>query len=233
MINRAFIFGYGRHGRTIAQGLKKERFSIVILETDAKNLERSISDGFIDRRLIDVTSDSELEALKIQDDDWVICVMDDEHLNVFLALSVRSLYTHSTILSISDSIYTTKKLKKAGSDKVISLYEVSANRIHNILKRPNATKLLDGFISDGDIIFREFIIPKESILDGKMVHNINFGDHSVLLIGMIDNALSQSFLFATVGLEHQINAGDTIVCIGRGEDLDKFEKKINGIGDRV
>lgn len=230
MKNRALVFGYGRHGKSIAQGLKKERFSIVVLETDKKNLKRSIGDGFKNAKLIDITKDSELESLKIENDDRVICVMDDEHLNVFLALSIRSLYPNSMILSISDSIYTTKKLKKAGSNKVISLYEVSANRMHNILKRPNATKLLDGFVTKhGDMSFREFVIPVNSILDGKMVDEANFGDHNVLLIGMIDTEISQSFLFVTVGIEHKIDAGDTIICIGRDEDLDKFEKKINGI----
>lgn len=231
MRNRAFVFGYGRHGKTIAQGLKKEKFLIVILEIEKKNWERSISDGFANTQLIDVTKDSDLEFLEIEDDDRVICVMDDEHLNVFLTLSIRSLYPNSMILSISDSIHTTKKLKKAGSNKVISLYDVSANRIHNILKRPNATKLVDGFVTDySDIIFREFVVPTKSILDGKMVDEINFSDHSLLLIGMIDRAVSESFLFTTAGIEHQIDAGDTIVCIGKAEDLDRFEKKINSAG---
>ncbi len=229
MENRAFLFGYGRHGRSIAQGLKKENFLVIILETIDENIQEAINDGFLNTQLIDVTKDSELESLRIEAEDRVVCVMDDGHLNVFLVLSIRSLFPDSTILSISDSIYTTKNLKKAGSDKVISLYEVSANRIHNILKRPNATKLLDGFVTDhSDIIFKEFTIPEHSMLDGKMVDEINFTEHSILLIGMVDQEVSRSFLFTTVGIEHKIDAGDVIVCIGRVEDLDNFGNKITG-----
>ena len=227
MTKKAFLFGYGRHGRAIADGLRKNLFKIVVLESNEANLKASLDDGFIDTELIDVTKDTQLEALKIEEDDRVICVMDDEHLNVFLTLSLRSLYPNSFILSISDSIHTTKKLKKAGANKVISLYEVSANRIHNILKRPTATRLLDGFVTDrSDISFKEMVIPKGSILDGKMADDFNFGKYKVLLVGMIDEELAHSFVFITAGIEHKMDAGDTIVCIGKDDDLRKFEVKI-------
>ena len=227
MKKRAFLFGYGRHGKAIAAGLKKEQFKIVILESNEVNLKASKEDGYVDTLLIDVTKDSELEALMIEDDDQVVCVMDDEHLNVFLTLSMRSLYANSFILSISDSLHTTQKLKKAGANKVISLYEVSANRIHNILKRPNATSLLDGFVTDrSEISFKEIVIPEHSPLDGKMADDIDFGEDRVLLVGLIDEALSHGFVFITADIVHKLDAGDTIVCIGKDEDLEKFEKKI-------
>ncbi len=227
MTKKAFLFGYGRHGRAIAEGLKKNLFKIVVLESNEVNLKASQNDGFIDTKLIDVTKDTQLEALMIEKSDRVVCVFDDEHLNVFLTLSLRSLYVDSFILSISDSIHTTRKLKKAGANKVISLYEVSANRIHNILKRPTATRLLDGFVTDhSDISFKEMVIPEGSILDGKMVDDFNFGKYQVLLIGMIDEELAHSFVFVTAGLEHKMDMGDTIVCIGKDDDLRKFEIEI-------
>jgi len=227
MRKRAFLFGYGQHGRAIAEGLKIEEFKVIILESEESNLEVAKEDGFLDTMLIDITKDSQLESLMIEDDDKVICVMDDEHLNVFLTLSLRSIYEHSFLLSISDSIHTTQKLKKAGANRVISLYEVSANRIHNILKRPTATQLLDGFVTNhSDISFKEMTIPVGSRLDGVMVDDIYFGEYKVLLVGMIDEELSQKFLFITAGVEHKIDAGDTIVCIGKDEDLLEFEKSV-------
>jgi len=232
MKKRAFLFGYGRHGRAIADGLKIEEFQIIILESEEINLKAAKDDGFLDTILVDVTKDSQLESLMIEHDDKVICVMDDEHLNVFLTLSLRSIYEDCFLLSISDSIHTTQKLKKAGANRVISLYEVSANRIHNILKRPTATQLLDGFVTNhSDISFKEMTIPTGSILDGQMADDINFGEHRVLLVGMIDEELSHGFLFITAGVAHKIDAGDTIVCIGKDEDLLEFEKSVVNIAN--
>lgn len=227
MTRRALLFGYGSHGRTIAKGLKKDMFKIIILDSDENNYKAAKEDGYLDTVLVDVTKDRQLEELMIENDDQVICVMDDEHLNVFLTLSLRSLYNDSFILSISDSIHTTRKLKMAGANKVINLYEISANRIHNILRRPRTTKLLDGFVTDrSEISFKEMLIPEGSFLDGKMVEEVNFGQYNVLLVGMIDEELGHTFVFITTGVDHKLDVGDTIVCIGRNDDLEKFERRI-------
>ncbi|MBD3789888.1 MAG: TrkA family potassium uptake protein [Campylobacterales bacterium] len=226
-MKRAFLFGYGNHGKPIAKGLSADGFYVVVIEGEEKKQQQAVEDGFADTYLIDVTNDEHLKKLDIQTQDQLVCVMDDEHLNVFLTLSLRSLFETNTILAISDSIHTTRKLQMAGADKVIDLYEVSANRIHNILKRPVATKLLEGFINDKHQIgFREIMIPEGSCLDGMMTDEYRFEEHKVLLVGMIDRELSNNFIFVTTGINHKLDSGDTIVCIGNEENLGAFEKHI-------
>jgi hypothetical protein len=43
---------------------------------------------------------------------------------------------------------------------------------------------------------------------------------------MIDKRLSHQFIFSTSGLENRFDVGDTLVCIGYNEDLDRFEENI-------
>jgi voltage-gated potassium channel len=225
--SRVFLFGYGNHGKPIGKGLSEDGFYVVIVEADEKNQQQAIENGFEDTHLIDVTNDEQLINLDIKPEDQLVCVMDDEHLNVFLTLSLRSLFESCIILSISDSIHTTQKLKMAGADKVIDLYEVSANRIHNILKRPVTTKLLEGFVGDKhEISFKEIVIPENSFLGGVMSDEYTFEQHGVLLVGMIDQEAGDSFVFVTTGVNHKLDSGDTIVCIGREEELNAFENLI-------
>lgn len=228
MLKRSILlFGYGSHGKFIAKGLEEEGFLMKIIESNHDYYLQAKNDGFIEVEHLDVTNDRLLEVLNPQNYEKLVCVMEDEHLNVFLTLSLRSLFKESYILSISDSIHTTKKLKMAGADKVIDLYEVSANKIHNILKRPVATKLLEGFASGRDGIgFKEMIIPKNSFLEGQATDDIDFSPYGVLLIGMIDEALGHSFVFITAGINHELNEGDTIVCIGPEEKLNTFNEEI-------
>jgi voltage-gated potassium channel len=90
-----------------------------------------------------------------------------------------------------------------------------------------ATRLLDGFVTDrSEISFKEMIIPEGSFLDGRMTDEVDFGQYNVLLVGMIDEELGHSFIFITTGIEHKIDAGDTIVCIGKDDDLEKFKSII-------
>jgi voltage-gated potassium channel len=223
MDKQAFLFGYGSQGRSLAKSLRTDQFRLHIIESDPVYYEKAKSDRFLDVVLVDVTNDAELEALHIDDDSYIVCVMEDEHLNVFLTLSLRSLYPHATIVAISDSVYTTQKLKMAGANRIIDVYKVSAYRIHNMLVRPVATKLLDSFISDGSTIsFREMLIPEGSFLDGMMIEEVHFGSYGILLLGMLDIELSNKFIFITAGIDHKLDSGDTIVCMGYNEDLDNF-----------
>ena len=221
------LFGYGSHGKFIAKGLQEEGFLLKIIESNHDYYLQAKDDGFMDVEHMDVTNDRLLEVLNPQNYEQLVCVMEDEHLNVFLTLSLRSLFKESYILSISDSIHTTKKLKMAGANKVIDLYEVSANKIHNILKRPVATKLLENFVSGHDgISFKEMLIPKNSFLEGMTTDEVDFSPHGVLLIGMIDEALGHAFVFITAGITHELNYGDTIVCIGPEDALNRFSEEI-------
>jgi len=223
MDKQAFLFGYGSQGRSLAKSLRTDQFRLHIIESDPVYYEKAKSDRFLDVVLVDVTNDAELEALHIDDDSYIVCVMEDEHLNVFLTLSLRSLYPHATIVAISDSVYTTQKLKMAGANRIIDVYKVSAYRIHNMLVRPVATKLLDSFISDGSTIsFREMLIPEGSFLDGMMIEEVHFGSYGILLLGMLDIELSNKFIFITAGIDHKLDNGDTIVCMGYNKDLDNF-----------
>jgi len=224
MKKKAFLFGYGGDGRTLAQSLKAEKMHSQVIESSEENYNRAIEDGYTNTLLVDVTKDEDFEHLDISEDDYIICVMDDEHLNVFLTLTLHAFFPKVTIIAISDSIHASQKLKMAGASRVIDLYQVSANRIHNILKKPVATKLLDDFLSrDDGITLREMIIPDKSFLDAKMVDDVDFQGFGVLLVGMIDVELGQKFIFVTYGTSHKLDSGDTLVCIGEKKDLEKFE----------
>lgn len=227
MDKQAFIFGYGSQGRSLAESLRHDHFRLHIIESNTAYYEKAKEDKFLDVVLVDVTVDSQLEALHIDDESYIICVMEDEHLNVFLTLTLRSLYPKAMIVAISDSLYTTQKLKMAGASRIIDIYKVSAYRIHNMLVRPVATKLLDSFISEeSKISFREMLIPAGSFLHGMMVEDVDFAQYGVLLVGMLDIELGNQFIFITAGIDHKLDSGDTIVCMGYNEDLERFSRLI-------
>ncbi len=227
MKKRAFMLGYGKQGKMICEGLEKDQFLITIIESDRMRYKKAKEDGFADVILMDVTKDENLENLLIEKEDYLICVMDDIHLNVYLTLTLHDLFPDSPIIALSDSIHTTEKLYMAGATKVIDLYRVTANRIHNLLRKPVTTQLLDGFIlNTHNISFKEIEIPRDSFLDGMMVEEVDFSKYEIMLIGMIDKELSSHFIFITSGISHKLDSGDILVCIGKQFDLVHFEEMI-------
>ncbi|MDD5405896.1 MAG: NAD-binding protein [Sulfurovaceae bacterium] len=225
---RAWMFGYNKQSKSIAASLLAEKFTITIIENDDKNFQDALHDEYKNSLLIDITEDSELEKLDIKEDDWILCLMKDEHLNVFLTLSLRASCPKNQIIAISHSIYATQKLKMAGANEVIDIYQVSANRIHNIFEKPIAIKLLDNFISSAhEISFKEFAIPKNSFLDGVLINDVDFDKFGLIFTGMIDKEIRDEFIFAATNINHKIDNGDTIICIGKDENLAKFEEYLH------
>ncbi len=225
-VGHTFLFGYGSHGHFIAYGLQADNLQFRIIESNKDNYQLAQNEGYKDTLLIDVTSDTQLSKLSIDQDDKIICVMEDEHLNVFLTLSLRALYPSCSIYAISNSLDTSQKLKMAGANQIIDLYEVSAKRISNLLKKPIATKLLDSFLSHPKgISFREITLPKDSLLLGRLVNNIEYKSYGVLLVGVVIFNTGE-FGFVTHGITTPLQYNDILVCIGDEEDLKKFEEKI-------
>ncbi len=224
---RVILFGYGKFGQSVADTLLESDVSITLVESDDERYRKALKRGFTRTLHLDVTDDEALAMLPVELGDQLVCVMDDDHLNVFLVLSLRALFPSNKILALSDSIHASRKLKRAGADQVIDLYSISANRIHNILSKPIATKFLEGFLDvNHEYSFKEIVIPEGSFLHGRTLEEVDFRRYGVIFIGMIDVELGNSFIFVTTGLKHKLDAGDIIVCIGHDDDLNRFEEII-------
>jgi len=224
---RAFLFGYDVQSAFIAKDLLKDNFVLSIVVNDKESYDMALKDGYVSVVLLDITDDEELKKLDISETDFLVCMMSDNHLNVFLTLSLHDLFSSSTIIALSNSLHATQKLKMAGANIVVDTYRVSANRINNIIQNPIATKLIDKLLStDSTLSIREIVIPTNSFLDKIMVDDFDFNRYKIILVGMIDRRLSDKFMFITTGLEHRLDIGDIMVCIGYNTDLDNFEEYI-------
>ena len=227
---RAFMFGYGKSSSFVAKQLSYENLHLTLVLSDDKAYKKAQNDGYVNIKKIDITNDEALKELEVKEDDYLVCVLEDNHYNVFLTLSLHSLFPKTVIIALSDSIHTTQKLKMAGAKRIIDFYQVSSNRLYNIINKPVTTKLLDRLLSPDEMFsFKEIVIPTASSIDGIMVDDFNFEEYKIIMVGMIDKRLSNKFLFVTSGVENRFNSGDTIVCIGYNEDLDRFERFIYGI----
>jgi voltage-gated potassium channel len=227
MAQKIHVFGYGRHGKLLAKGLQESGYMLHILEFDNAKIENAREHGHVNVDMIDMTNDEHLQALDIDNEDLIVCVMDDEHFNVFLTLSLRQIHSKIKIFAISDSIHTAQKLRMAGASKVIDLYQVSATRIHNYLNKPVTTHLLSGFLGDKhDISFREFVIPEGSFLHGRNTDDLDFNSFNLLLLGIIDLELGEDLIFITEGRNHRLDSGDVLVCMGKDTDLERFFETI-------
>jgi len=229
--NEIVLFGFGKLGFRIHEALSSAFNEIKIIDNRKDLIESAKKSGIESAFLIDITNDLKLEEVGL-DNKILFCAMDEMSLNIFLVLSLKTLSTNSTIISVSTSAENTKKLKFIGADKVIDLYESSANRIVDIVTRPTVTKVLDEIIYvDNGISIKEIEIPPNSFLEDKCISDVDFREFGLILIGITDKEISDNFIFATKGINHKFDAGDILVLLGESKVLENFYTLLMGQKD--
>ncbi len=223
---RIAIFGFDDFGERVASFLNKKDIIIVVL--DEKEEARAREKLYDVVKLHNIEDD---EIKKIDEFDIAIAVLHDEDKNLFLCLTLRDLYPQKRIIAKVANKDNEYKYKLAGVNKLINPYEVTANRIMTILKKPLTLKIIEEIIfQDNRLSFAEIVIPKTSFLDGKFIKDI-FKDisslYNLLIIGIVDKELSENVQFITKGYNHKIDAGDVLIVVGDKDEIERFKDDLN------
>ncbi len=219
------IFGYGKFGNAIAKSLAEAEYTkIRVAVKDKAEFEAANLDG-LNVLFFNLESDRTIQQLNINEDTQLICALDVNRENLYLALTLRELYRKNHIMSISDSSHVTDKLRLAGVNRVIDIYNISVNLLINILDKPVATKFLQGFINKShDYSFAEITIGKNAAIIDQYIDMIDFKNYNIIFLGMVDKERGNQFYFGTIGISHRVTEGDILVFVGREEDIEEFKK---------
>ena len=128
-IERVIIIGAGRSGRFLAPMLDKEGFQVKVFDKDHERclqVAELMDDGLAIHG--DGTDIDLLEQAGIADADVVICLTDDDRLNLMLALIAKHLGAKKTIVRVSRIEYG-GLMEKVGVDIVLSTRLLSAGEV--------------------------------------------------------------------------------------------------------
>jgi len=221
------LFGYGSFGRQLYKNLSKLSYNVKVV-TSLEEHENSVRDDNVDIVKINIKRDDDILSLGINPDtDMLYCSMNKTANNLFLVLTLRTLFPHANIIAISNSFENTRKLKYAGANSVIDLYEATSRRIVNILTKPAVTRALDEIVyNQNDLKMAEIVLPKNTPLDGRFVKEIEFKKMGVILIAIIDKELGHELIFTDHRINHKLDYGDTLVVVAKDDDLADFKRYI-------
>ncbi len=114
------VCGYGRIGRVVAQGIKKEGFDVVIIERSPKALEQ-----LEEQKMLfiagDATTDEVLLSAGLKKARCLITALAEDAANVFVTLTSRQLNPDITIVARTDTEAHVSRLKQAGAERVLCL----------------------------------------------------------------------------------------------------------------
>ena len=230
--NKIFIYSFSSIAQKIAITLREKNYHIIIIETNQDLSSKAQKLGFEVKELSLMEDENIIEVgLDKNDIKAFFCLGDDKNKNLFITLSLRNINKNIKIISLSATKEDNKTLILAGADKTINPYEIGAMRIFRTLHKPIIQDILDNILfSESDIEIAELTIQKNSIFDGIKLSDLKLIDKkNILILGIQDKEISDKFIFFSTGINHKIDAGDTIVMLGHAKDLHDFKKLVNEI----
>jgi len=221
------LFGYASFGRQLYRNLSRLGHDVRVVSGLDGYVEQAKEDA-IDITRINIKRNDDILSLGIDPDvDMLYCSMNKTANNLFLVLTLRTLFPQANIIAISNSFENTRKLEYAGANSVIDLYEATSRRVVNIMTKPAVTRALDDIIyKQNDLKMAEIVLPEQSFLEGHSVKDIRFKQYGVILIAIIDKELGHELIFTDHRIDHKLDAGDTLVVLAKQEALQRLETKI-------
>lgn len=216
------ICGFGRMGRIICEELTEKGIPLVVLENEEESLEELERLGYPFFKA-DATSDEELLIAGIERAAGLVSVVTDDAQNVFIVLTARGLNPKLNIVARSAAEETIKKLVRAGANKVISPYFLGGHRIAQAIMRPTVLDFLETIIQNKEmdlVLDEKRIAPKSKLIGTTLATSGLRKDFSIIILAIKSATGSMDF---NPPFDTEFKAGDTLVILGRGPDLEKLD----------
>ena len=225
MQNHHIICGYGRIGRRIAEVLIESDIELVVVDNRPDIIARLKERGipYVEG---DAREEETLKRAGIEKARGLICSLSNDEVNVFVTLIARELNNNLFILVRTNQQQNTRKILRAGADKVISPYEIGADRMANVILRPNVELFVDRIVkyTDEEHFFEEILITEGSILDGKTIAEADIRSKYNLMVIAIIPAGSGKIMF-NPGSKDKLKIGDTLIVLGEREHIDRMREE--------
>jgi voltage-gated potassium channel len=226
--NHFIIVGGGDVGREAAYEFNrsKKRFVVVDRNPSLSDLSRDESILFIEG---DAINDEVLVEAGIERACGLIAALPDDEANVFVVLTARQLNPHLLIVSQAAEERTTRKLIKAGANRVISPKKIAGQRMAAMVLRPNLLDFLDVIVQGGELDMRieEVVLESDSPLIDKTLKEAGIGQHTGAIIvginapeGRVRINPSTTSTLSSV----KLGEGDVLIALGNEDQLARLHE---------
>jgi voltage-gated potassium channel len=221
MTNHYIVCGYGRMGIQICEGLRDYNVPFVVVENDPKKIELLIENDFLFVNG-DATNDDVLLSAGVEKAKGLVAVIKTDAENVFATLSAKELNPDIIVVARAVEEGTEPKLLKAGANRVVKPYELSGNRMVQLLLRPGVIEFIDRVARDRkvDINLEEVTVCESSSLVGQTLADSPIREELNIMIVAISKEAG-SFLYNPKS-STLIENGDKLIAIGESKNLTKL-----------
>lgn len=216
------VCGYGRIGSIIAAQLRQQNVPFVVIEKDPVRLQAAMMDGLLAVQA-DASHEDVLKRVGIDSARGLIAAVGTDAENVYAVLSARVLRPDLFIVGRAEGDDATRKLMRAGANRVVSPYQIGAVQMAQTAIRPAVVDFMTLATSSDNL---ELAMEEVTVVpSSSLVHK-----------SLLDANLRQRFGIIVVAIQREdrrmefnpepdtaIRAGDKLVVLGRPHSLRRLE----------
>jgi voltage-gated potassium channel len=220
LAGHVILVGYGRFGRVVADQLKDDRHTLVVIEVNPE-LEAELARSGLFYIIGSALDETVLEAAGILHASEIVVATASDPDNVFISLSARGRNPAIRIHARAETEAGLRQLELAGADRVISSYHFSAYRIAAAIARPSVVDFLTLVLPGGseETSLEEVKVPPHSPLIGMTITAIERANARLRVVGLKRGNDPISII---PDEQTTVAAGDLIVVLGARESLERL-----------
>jgi voltage-gated potassium channel len=220
------ICGYGRVGQRLVEDLQTAGHPFVVVDIAEEEIAKLRANN-----LLHVKGNAEEEEVLrragIDRARCLILTLPEDSSNVFVALTAREMNPSLFILARTVDHDNRSKLLNAGADKVIAPSEVGADRMAQVVLRPNVDQFMERVLHANALSLQidEVKVHPSAPLAGQSLAESNFRQQfDAVVIGIIDADTGDMTFNPTPS--SRIEAGDILIVLGDSDVIEALREKV-------
>jgi voltage-gated potassium channel len=216
------ICGAGRVGGRIIREMQRARVPFVVIERNREKVAHFSERGVL-VLVRDATLEESLREAGVEHARGLAACLPDDADNVYVVLTARALNQHLHIVARAVEEEAEPKMIKAGANRVIAPTIIGSHRMAQALMKPAVADFMDSIAAENlDVGFEQIEIASSSAYVGRKLRDTNIRSELDIVILAIRRRDGQ-MTYHPSGDAH-IEAGDTLIAIGRAEALAEMAK---------
>ena len=229
------LCGYSNEAEILCERFKKENQDFVVVDIDEKRVQKATMKGYVAIKG-DITQKDFLKNLDFEKITKVFVLTNNDINNSFMILSIKAYCKDSDIqiIALANSEENVSKMQKAGAEFVVVPTTVTSLLMAEYIGHPITFEVIDAILTEKrNAVIDEIIVLKNSILDGKLVGEIDFDKYKLVLFGVLKKnespllnetlKIKDGHFYFNPPFDLKLESGDILVVMGYSVSVNYFK----------
>jgi voltage-gated potassium channel len=223
------VCGFGRVGRGAARELQRAGVPFLVVDKTEDRVEWAIKSGML-AVLADATDDETLKDAGVMQAKGLIASLQSDADNLFVILSAKALKPSLLVSARVNSEQSEKKMRLAGADYVFAPYDMTGNRMAQVMLKPHVFQFIDFTTKNMglDVGIEQVRVPGSSEFVSKSLQETQLRKDLGIIVLAIRK--SDGRMIFNPPAEAIIESGDHLIVMGEAANLRRLEKVFAEVG---